>query len=108
MNQDDSKMVLQLVEICDVFVQQHAAQVKFAKAAQLRIENLEAAMKFCASLLAMPDVPQKRPLVEQFLSLAGRAAEHGDTTDLLRGLAHVESDHEKIEHVLAQLRASLQ
>ena len=35
MNQDDSKMVLQLVEICDVFVQQHAAQVKFAKAAQL-------------------------------------------------------------------------
>ena len=108
MNEDDSKIVLQLVEICDVFVQQHAVHVKFAKAAQLHFENLEAPLKLLAQILKMPDGEQKKALLDQLLIVVERSRDADGEQQLSAGLAKIESDHEKIEHVLSQLRASLQ
>jgi hypothetical protein len=108
MNQDDSKIVLQLVEICDAFVQQHAAQIKFAKATQLRFENIEAPLRLLAQILKLPEGAQKNALLDQVLILVERSRDADGEQQLSAALAKVESDHEKIEHVLSQLRASLQ
>jgi hypothetical protein len=107
MTPDDAQKVLTLAEICDFFVKQHALHVKFAQAAQERFENVEAALRLCAGLLEMPDVPQKKPLVEQFLHLIERTRDSELSREIFDALARTESDHEKIEAMLKSLRDSL-
>ncbi|MGO9204326.1 MAG: hypothetical protein ACLQM8_27720 [Limisphaerales bacterium] len=104
---DDARAFSAIVDVCDFFLEQHALHVKFVQISLLRFDELVKVMKCCVQLLDVPDGPQKKLLADEVLSLAERLCDPKESKSVIDGLAHAESDHEKIEALLTTIRASL-
>jgi hypothetical protein len=107
MDNNDLLAVKALTDICEAMLAFQVAQVKAIEATTLRFQHIERMMRICAGLLNSPDVHEKKPIIEQLVSLAEATSGLDDGDGLFDGLARLQSDQERLESYLAQLRVYL-
>jgi hypothetical protein len=107
MTSDELKILRALTEACDLLLKQHAWQTMAAKMYLARIDQVETFLFAAIQLLDAPDCPESRELSDQLRASTAEYQEQRLGVGLADRLAQVESDHEKIELMIAQVRDAI-